>query len=261
MCRAQVKKKPSHAVSIQFMSIQSIQSIQSHTCPYSPYSPQVHTVHMPIQSIHVHTATDIFLLPPPSSLLLATHKADALHLWPCTDFMLLAMPNQDKSYSTTMFATEETFTKVDSVCFAPLFILHTTLHPSHHPSSFTPLFILHTTLHSSHHSSSFTPLVILHTTLHPSHHSSSLTPLFILHTTLHPSHHSSSFTLFHFPHHSSSFTPLFILHTTLHPSHHSSSFTPYSSWRVQGQRVCARSSPKTSQVGQRLQASSVIVSN
>jgi kynurenine 3-monooxygenase len=40
-------------------------------------------------------------------------KADALHLWPRKDFMLLAMPNLDKSYSTTLFATEAIFDKLD----------------------------------------------------------------------------------------------------------------------------------------------------
>jgi len=36
-------------------------------------------------------------------------KANGLHLWPRQNFMLLAMPNHDKSYSTTLFATEEIF--------------------------------------------------------------------------------------------------------------------------------------------------------
>jgi kynurenine 3-monooxygenase len=41
-------------------------------------------------------------------------NAGALHLWPCKDFMLLAMPNVDQSFSTTLFAPKEIFRELEA---------------------------------------------------------------------------------------------------------------------------------------------------
>jgi kynurenine 3-monooxygenase len=41
-------------------------------------------------------------------------KEGALHLWPRKDFMLLAMPNKDHSFSTTLFAPEAIFRSLEA---------------------------------------------------------------------------------------------------------------------------------------------------
>jgi kynurenine 3-monooxygenase len=40
--------------------------------------------------------------------------AEALHLWPRQDFLLLAMPNKDRSFSATLFAPEHIFQMITS---------------------------------------------------------------------------------------------------------------------------------------------------
>ena len=44
---------------------------------------------------------------------LPTHEA--LHIWPRPDFMLIALPNADKSFTCTLFAPFETFAELDAV--------------------------------------------------------------------------------------------------------------------------------------------------
>ena len=40
--------------------------------------------------------------------------AEALHLWPRQDFLLLAMPNKDRSFSATLFAPDHIFRMITS---------------------------------------------------------------------------------------------------------------------------------------------------